>query len=139
VPQRFQIDRASPLPVYVQLAEQIRLLIHRGALGPGDPLPTVRELAVALGLNANTVARVYRDLQQEGLLRLERGLGTSVAPRRQEDEPTLADGDYQRIVKRTRELVVLCRESRLTARELAQLVDGIWKEVDREGQGKSRR
>ena len=132
MPERFQIDRASPLPVYVQLAEQIRLLIHRGALAPGDPLPTVRELAVALGLNANTVTRVYRDLQQEGLLRLERGLGTSVAPRQQRG-PTLADRDYQRIVKRTRELVVLCRESGLTARELAQLVEGIWKEVDREG------
>ena len=132
MPSRFQIDRASPLPVYVQLAEQIRLLIHRGALGPGDPLPTVRELAVALGVNANTVTRVYRDLQQEGLLRLERGLGTSVAPRQQR-EPTLADRDYQRIVKRTRELVALCRQSGLTARELAQLVDGVWKEVDREG------
>jgi GntR family transcriptional regulator len=131
VPKRFQIDRASPLPVYVQLAEQIRLLIHRGALAPGDPLPTVRELAVALSLNANTVTRVYRDLQQEGLLRLERGLGTSVAPG-QHREPTLADRDYQRIVKRTRELVVLCRESGLTARELAQLVESIWKEVDRE-------
>ena len=132
MPDRFQIDRASPLPVYVQLAEQIRLLIHRGALGPGDPLPTVRELAVALSLNANTVTRVYRDLQQEGLLRLERGLGTSVAPRQQRG-PTLADRDYQRIVRRTRELVVLCRESGLTGRELAQLVEGIWKEVDREG------
>ena len=132
MPSRFQIDRASPLPVYVQLAEQIRLLIRRGALGPGDPLPTVRELAVALGVNANTVTRVYRDLQQEGLLRLERGLGTFVAPQQQR-ETTLADRDYQRIVKRTRELVTLCRESGLTARELAQLVEGIWKEVDREG------
>jgi GntR family transcriptional regulator len=131
VPGRFQIDRASPLPVYVQLTEQIRLLIHRGALAPGDPLPTVRELAVALGLNANTVTRVYRDLQQEGRLRLERGLGTFVAP--QQRDSTLADRDYQRIVKRTRELVTLCRESGLTAREFAQLVDGVWKEVDREG------
>jgi hypothetical protein len=58
-------------------------------------------------------------------------LGTSVAP--QPRETTLADRDYQRIVKRTRELVALCRESGLTARELAQLVDGVWKEVDREG------
>lgn len=127
----FTIDRTSPLPVYVQLAEQIRLLIRRGALNPGDPLPTVRELAVSLGINANTVARVYRDLQQEGVLRLERGLGTFVQPRQR--EPTLVDRDYQRIVKRTRELVELCRESGLTARELAQLVDGVWKEVDREG------
>jgi len=131
VPGRFRIDRASPLPVYVQLAEQIRLLIHRGALAPGDPLPTVRELAVALGVNANTVARVYRDLQQEGQLRLERGLGTFVEPQRRAS--TLADRDYQRIVRRTRELIVLCRDSGITAREFAQLVDGIWKEVDREG------
>ena len=129
--RQVRIDRASPLPVYVQLAEQIRLLVRRGALSPGDPLPTVRELAVALSLNANTVTRVYRDLQQEGLLRLERGLGTFVAP--QQRETTLADRDYQRIVKRTRELVALSRESGLTARELAQLVEGIWKEVDREG------
>jgi GntR family transcriptional regulator len=131
VPGRFKIDRRSPLPVYVQLAEQIRLLVRRGALSQGDPLPTVRELAVALGINANTVTRVYRDLQQEGLLRLERGLGTFVQP--QQRETALVDRDYQRIVKRTRELVELCRESGLTARELAQLVDGVWKEVDREG------
>ena len=97
----------------------------------------MRELAVALGLNANTVTRVYRDLQQEGRLRLERRLGTFVAP--QQRDSTLADRDYQRIVKRTRELVTLCRGSGLTAREFAQLVDGIWKEVDREGQGESRR
>ncbi len=131
MPGRFKIDRRSPLPVYVQLAEQIRLLVRRGALSQGDPLPTVRELAVALGINANTVTRVYRDLQQEGLLRLERGLGTFVQP--QQRETALVDRDYQRIVKRTRELVELCRESGLTARELAQLVDGVWKEVDREG------
>jgi GntR family transcriptional regulator len=131
VPGRFKIDRASPLPVYVQLAEQIRLLVRRGALSPGDPLPTVRELAVALGINANTVTRVYRDLQQEGLLRLERGLGTFVQA--QQRETTLVDRDYQRIVQRTRELVALCRKSGLTVRELAQLVDGLWKEVDREG------
>jgi GntR family transcriptional regulator len=132
MPGRFRIDRGSPLPVYVQLAEQIRLLIRRRALAAGDPMPTVRELAVALGVNANTVTRVYRDLQQEGLLRLERGLGTFVASQQQR-EPSLADRDYQRIVKRTRELAMLCRESGLTARELAQLVEGIWKELDREG------
>ena len=131
MPGWFTIDRTSPLPVYVQLAEQIRLLVRRGALNAGDPLPTVRELAVSLGINANTVTRVYRDLQQEGVLRLERGLGTFV--QQQQREPRLVDRDYQRIVKRTRELVELCRESGLTARELAQLVDGVWKEADREG------
>jgi GntR family transcriptional regulator len=131
VPGRFHIDRASALPVYVQLAEQIRLLVHRGALAQGDPMPTARELAVALGINANTVTRVYRDLQQQGLLRLERGVGTFVNwPR---DAPTLGDRDYQRIARHARELVALCRQAGLTARELSQLMEGAWKEVDREG------
>lgn len=131
MPSRFRIDRASALPVYVQLAEQIRLLVHRGALAHGDPMPTVRELAVALGINANTVARVYRDLQQQGLLRLERGIDTFVD--RPRDAPTLGDRDYQRIARRARELVALCREAGLTSRELSQLIEGAWKEVDREG------
>jgi GntR family transcriptional regulator len=131
VPARFQIDRTSALPVYVQLAEQIRLLIHRGALAPGDPLPTVRALAVELGINANTVTRVYRDLQQQGLLRLERGVGTFVD--RPRSAPTLGEKDYQRIARRARELAVQSREAGLTLRELSQLVERTWKEVESEG------
>ena len=127
---RFAIDRRSALPVYVQLAEQIRLLVHRGVLQPGDSMPTARALAVELGINANTVTRVYRDLQQQGLLRLERGVGTFVdLPR---DQATIGDRDYQRIVKRTRELVQQCRTAGLTARELSQLVEGTWKELEDE-------
>jgi GntR family transcriptional regulator len=130
VPAHFQIDRTSALPVYVQLAEQIRLLIHRGALAPGDPMPTVRALAVELGVNANTVTRVYRDLQQQGLLRLERGVGTFVD--RPRSAATLEEKDYQRIARRGRELVILSREAGLTARELAQLLERTWKEVESE-------
>lgn len=130
MPAHFQIDRASALPVYVQLAEQIRLLIHRGALAPGDPMPTVRALAVELGVNANTVTRVYRDLQQQGLLRLERGVGTFVD--RPRSAATLEEKDYQRIARRGRELVILSREAGLTARELAQLLERTWKEVESE-------
>lgn len=130
MPKRFRIDRASALPVYVQLAEQIRLLVHRGALERGDPMPTARALAVELGVNANTVTRVYRDLQREGLLRLERGVGTFVDQPR--STPTLGSRDYQRIEKRARELVTLCREAGLTVRELCQLVEGTWKEVENE-------
>ncbi len=74
-----QIDKRSGIPVYVQFGEQIRLHIKRGFLKVGDALPTVRSLAVELGINANTVARVFRDLQTEGVLRLERGVGSFVA------------------------------------------------------------
>ena len=75
---RIEIEKRSAVPIYAQLRDQIRLLVLRGALAPGDSMPTVRALAVDLGVNANTVARVYRDLQTEGVLRLERGVGTFV-------------------------------------------------------------
>ena len=123
----FQIDRASATPVYVQLQEQIRLLAHRGALEPGDAMPTVRALAVELGVNANTVARVYRELQHQGVLRLERGIGTFVAT--PEDTPPITERDYERIAQKTAELVDLCRTAGLTARELTQLISSTWKET----------
>ncbi len=130
MPNRFSIDRASALPVYVQLSEQIRLLVHRGALAPGDSMPTARALAVELGINANTVARVYRELQSQGILRLERGVGTFVsAPQ----GAKLEERDYQRIAKRARQLVDMSRDAGLTARELSQLIDSTWKEASDEG------
>ena len=75
---KFHINNASGFPLYLQLEEQIRLYIRNGDLKKGDPLPTTREVAVELGVNMNTIVRVYRDLQAEGLLILERGRGTFV-------------------------------------------------------------
>ena len=121
------IEKRSAVPIYAQLRDQIRLLIHRGALVPGDMMPTVRALAVDLGINANTVARVYRDLQSEGLLRLERGIGTSVmAPPR---DRTVHDEDFQAISGKAAELVELCRQAGLRAGEITQLIDTLWKET----------
>lgn len=65
---KFHINNASGFPLYLQLEEQIRLYIRNGDLKKGDPLPTTREVAVELGVNMNTIVRVYRDLQAEGLL-----------------------------------------------------------------------
>ncbi len=130
MPSPFRIDRASATPVYVQLGEQIRLLIHRGVLQPGDPMPTVRSLAVELGINANTVTRVYRELQQQGLLRLERGIGTFVD--RPADAATLDHQVWIRITTKAGELVSLCLQAGITRRELSQLLDGTWKEKNDE-------
>ncbi len=73
------IDIKSAVPIYVQVMEQIRQRIAAGVLAPGEQLPTVRELAVQLLINPNTVARIYRDLEKEGLLETRRGSGTYVA------------------------------------------------------------
>ena len=122
-----KIDKQRATPLYAQLSEQIRLLIHRSALVPGDAMPTVRALAVELGLNANTVARVYRDLQREGLLRLERGLGTFVAAGA--DERVVSPEEYRRIEMHARELVRMTREASLRSSEVAQLIESLFKEA----------
>jgi DNA-binding transcriptional regulator YhcF (GntR family) len=74
-----QIDKNSRVPIYDQIKEQIKGLIHAGQIKTGDQLPTIRELSVELSVNFNTVALSYRDLVNEGVIITERGKGTFVA------------------------------------------------------------
>ena len=67
------------VPIYVQLRDQLAALVGRGALKAGQRLPTMREVAVALRIDLNTVQRAYTELEREGILTLERGRGTFVA------------------------------------------------------------
>jgi len=73
------IDASLATPLYVQLEQGIRASIAAGRLQVGAQLPTVRQLAVDLRVNANTVARVYADLERAGVLATRRGVGTFVA------------------------------------------------------------
>jgi GntR family transcriptional regulator len=73
------IDSKDPTPLHAQLERGIRLAIATQRLRPGDQLPTVRQLAVDLRVNANTVARVYLALEREGVLVTRRGVGTFIA------------------------------------------------------------
>ena len=73
----FSIDSSSPTPIYAQLERSIRAAIATGELEPGAQLPTVRQLAVDLAVNANTVARVYAQLERDGMLETRRGVGRS--------------------------------------------------------------
>jgi len=123
------VDKHSGIPVYIQLGERIRLLIRQGWLHPGDPLPTVRELAVELGVNANTVARVYRELQAAGVLRLERGVGTSVAEAHGGTSPS--DG-FQELEKKALGLIRLAKQAGMRCGELSQLIEARWQEIKHE-------
>src|SRR5229473_4235063 len=89
---RFAIDLHSGMPVYRQLIDQVRGGIASGSLGAGDQLPTVRQLAVALAINPNTVLRAYRELELGGLLETHQGTGTFIAKRKLEKN----DGERQR-------------------------------------------
>ncbi|HPA48032.1 MAG TPA: GntR family transcriptional regulator [bacterium] len=78
----FLIDTRSGVPFYRQIIEQVKFAIARGDLGPGDRLPTVRQLAVDLSINPNTVVRAYRELEIEGVLDTQQGSGTFVGHHR---------------------------------------------------------
>ena len=73
------IDARDKTPIYAQLERALRAAIASGRLAIGDQLPTVRQLAVDLKVNANTVARVYSDLERAGVLETRRGVGSFVS------------------------------------------------------------
>jgi GntR family transcriptional regulator len=74
----FSLDPGSGVPVYRQIIDQVTGGIAAGALAPGDQLPTVRQLAVDLSINPNTVIRAYRELEIRGVLETEQGTGTFI-------------------------------------------------------------
>lgn len=75
---RLQLDLHSGVPVYRQIIDQVRGGIASGQLAAGDQLPTVRQLAVDLAINPNTVVRAYRELELGGLLETHQGTGTFI-------------------------------------------------------------
>jgi len=75
---RFRLDNSTGVPVYRQLIDQVLLAMSSGALRGGDQLPTVRQVAVDLAINPNTVMRAYRELEIRGTLTTQQGLGTFV-------------------------------------------------------------
>lgn len=97
-----RIDLASRTPVYEQIASAIRTELVAGRYPPGDRLPTVRALAIDLGVHHNTVAQAYRELAAEGWLDLRRHRGAVVLDR---DRPSIRPGAADAFAKPLRELV----------------------------------
>src|SRR5215470_10615292 len=79
MPFRFRLDLHSGVPVYRQIVDQVRGGVASGALSVGDQLPTVRQLAVDLSINPNTVVRAYRELELGGSLETHQGTGTFIS------------------------------------------------------------
>src|SRR5580692_4187000 len=89
-PFRFLLDLHSGVPAYRQVIDQVRGALASGALVAGDQLPTVRQLAVDLAINPNTVVRAYKELELGGLLETHQGTGTFIGVQK------LALGDAER-------------------------------------------
>ena len=98
VVMEFRIDPASRLPIYRQLRDQVREAVARGRLQPEERLPSVRELSRTLVVNPNTIARVYTELEREGLINTRPGLGVFVARPRAELTREVCQERLQKLV-----------------------------------------
>jgi GntR family transcriptional regulator len=90
-PFLFALDLHSGVPVYRQLIDQVRAGVASGSLAAGDQLPTVRQLAVDLTINPNTVLRAYRELELGGMLETHQGTGTFVTSKKPEKNSSERD------------------------------------------------
>jgi DNA-binding transcriptional regulator YhcF (GntR family) len=81
---QFALDLHTGVPVYRQLIDQVRAGVASGSLTAGDQLPTVRQLAVDLEINPNTVMRAYRELELGGMLETHQGTGTFISEKKVE-------------------------------------------------------
>jgi GntR family transcriptional regulator len=79
---QLKLDLRSGVPVYRQIIDQVRAGMAAGALSAGDQLPTVRQLAVDLAINPNTVLRAYRELELGGMLETHQGTGTFISEKK---------------------------------------------------------
>lgn len=111
-----RIDLESSVPIYMQIVEQIRHLVATGRLQPGEKLPTIRQLAVDLRVDPNTVAHGYNLLHNEGVISTQRGRGTFVA--QHPDDARLAR-------MRQEKLQAIMHSALLEALSLGYLVDEI--------------
>ena len=125
-----QVDLAGDLPVYQQILNVLRTLVVSGAFQPGDQLPTVRQLAMDLGVNHNTVAEAYRLLAQEGWLDLKRGRGATILKR---TSPPPSPEAEKQFVRRLNELIAKALAEGAVPTALAKQLDSLAAKLRRGG------
>jgi GntR family transcriptional regulator len=118
------LDPASPVPIYLQIVDQVRRLIALGALRPGDRLPAVRDLAAQCRINRNTAARAIQELEREGVVRTQVGQGTFVAA---EPPPSDSTEGEQAVDAQCDRLIVEARSRQVP---LEQIPSRLWRRID---------
>jgi GntR family transcriptional regulator len=116
---QIQINSRDGVPIYVQIVQQVKLLIASGRLNPGDELPAIRSLAEQLVVNPNTVARAYRELEVAGLVEKRRTAGTFVS---EQSQPLAKRERLRLLTERVDQLVVEAAHLSIPAEELIELV-----------------
>jgi GntR family transcriptional regulator len=116
-PFQFRLDLHSGVPVYRQIIDQVLGGMAAGALEPGDQLPTVRQVAVDLSINPNTVVRAYRELEIRGVLETQQGTGTFISHQKVEPDEV---GRGRQLAQLVSEFVSRAGAAGFTIEELVQ-------------------
>lgn len=116
----FHIDPSNGLAIYDQIVRQMKFAVADGVLRPGELVPSVRELARDLAINPNTIARAYRQLQDDRVLQTVRGTGLEVAGGAAE---RCRSERLKLIRNRLRQVLAEAKQSKLDVRELRALID----------------
>ena len=135
---RFRLDSESGVPAYRQIMDQVTGGMATGGLRPGDQLPTVRQLAVDLAINPNTVVRAYRELEIRGLLETQQGTGTFISTNRDSmQKMKLDDGERQRRLSQiVGECVARAGADGFTLADVLRLLQDM--QLDQQEQGKKK-
>ncbi|HBO44809.1 MAG TPA: GntR family transcriptional regulator [Planctomycetaceae bacterium] len=122
---RFTVHPSSGLPIYRQIMDQVRALIAGGHLGPGDLLPSVRQLAAELEVNMMTISKAYNRLEAEGVIERVRGTGMRVRP--PDARRSLADrrDEVRPLVEQA---VIRARQLGMDDAQISELIQSILKE-----------
>jgi len=115
----FQLNEHSGVPVYRQLMDQVQGGIAAGRLNPGDQLPTIRQVAVDLAINPNTVTRAYREMEIRGLLETQQGSGTFIA---EQQVPTDSHHHHRQLKQLATETIARAGANGFT---LVELIDAL--------------
>jgi len=126
----FHIDPHNGLAIYDQIVRQIKFAVAGGALQSGERIPSVRELARELAINPNTIARAYRQLQDDRVLDPVRGTGLEISAGASE---RCRLERVQLLKARLRQVLSEARQSRLDPSELRELVEQELSAIEREG------
>ncbi len=118
-----QLAADSPEPFYRQIVDQVRAHVERGALRPGDALPSVRSLATQLGVHFNTIADAYRELGNEGLIELRQGKRAIIRSR--DDVLPVAAAESEGLRQRLRHLLAEMRLKGVPAATIAGEVEAV--------------
>ncbi|AZB44045.1 GntR family transcriptional regulator [Bacillus sp. FJAT-42376] len=121
-----QIDPRSSTPIYEQVVQSMKELCLKGALKPGDKLPSVRELATIIIANPNTVSKAYKELEREGIIETLRGRGTFVS---ENVKIKLDKGKMEMLKEQLKTLIIDAAYAGVDINELHEWIDEIKKEV----------